>query len=191
MRIRPITISGDRAFVPLTQGKVAIIDAADAALVGQYNWCAVFTSRSRCYAVNGKSRYLHRFLMRPPADREVAFINDNPLDNRRSNLQVRALPQDAGFAAPTHCRNGHAFDAANTYVSAKGMRTCRECNRICAAAIIRNRDPAAREARRVWKAAYDAANKEKITIQNAAYRARRKAEKAEHDRSRRDEPQGP
>ncbi|WP_406263587.1 HNH endonuclease signature motif containing protein [Streptomyces chartreusis] len=30
-------------------------------------------------------------------------------------------------ARKTHCKNGHAFDAANTLVSRAGKRTCRRC----------------------------------------------------------------
>ncbi len=30
-------------------------------------------------------------------------------------------------AAKTHCVNGHAFDEANTYVTAEGYRSCRAC----------------------------------------------------------------
>lgn len=28
----------------------------------------------------------------------------------------------------THCKNGHPFDEANTYVTTKGQRQCRACN---------------------------------------------------------------
>lgn len=32
-------------------------------------------------------------------------------------------------AQKTHCKNGHAFDAANTYHPKKGGRACRACSR--------------------------------------------------------------
>lgn len=37
-------------------------------------------------------------------------------------------------AAVTHCPRGHAYDKANTYISKKGERKCRSCNRQRAAA---------------------------------------------------------
>lgn len=87
------TKQGDIVFVPLasTQGMgYAIIDAADAAIVGQYAWrrtiwgYAVTTERS-----NGVGRCLsmHRLLCQTPSDVDVDHINRVRLDNRRSNLR--------------------------------------------------------------------------------------------------------
>lgn len=43
------------------------------------------------------------------------------------------LLRGTGFAATnaqkTHCAGGHPFDEENTYVSPKGQRKCRACNR--------------------------------------------------------------
>jgi len=36
-------------------------------------------------------------------------------------------------AAKTHCKNGHAFDEANTYVTPKGKRSCRACSNAASA----------------------------------------------------------
>ncbi len=30
---------------------------------------------------------------------------------------------------PTHCRHGHEYTAANTYVNRRGVRVCRACQR--------------------------------------------------------------
>lgn len=35
-------------------------------------------------------------------------------------------------ATKTHCKRGHPFDEANTYVGAGGWRSCRECKRVWA-----------------------------------------------------------
>jgi len=43
-KIKPIRVVGDVAYVPLTQGLEAVIDAADLHLVEAYNWV---TMRSR------------------------------------------------------------------------------------------------------------------------------------------------
>lgn len=76
--------------VPLTQGKVATIDAADADLVLRYRWYAV--KQHRCWyaytnAEDGTSLSMHRLLMgRPPGD--VDHRDNDGLNNRRSNLRV-------------------------------------------------------------------------------------------------------
>jgi hypothetical protein len=38
-----------------------------------------------------------------------------------------------GRSMVTHCPHGHAYDAANTYVNARGHRFCRACNRAAVA----------------------------------------------------------
>lgn len=98
--IRPIRIEGNIAYVPLTQGYEAVIDAADVPLVAEFNWCAL-TSRYRksgeirtVYAVrntreDGKLRmiYLHRVIVGPAADLEADHRDGNGLNNRRLNLR--------------------------------------------------------------------------------------------------------
>lgn len=76
--------------VELTQGKVALIDAEDAALVNQYKWCAV-SNDGNWYAkawVDGKTCYMHRLLLQPPEGTVTDHINGDGLDNRRSNLRA-------------------------------------------------------------------------------------------------------
>ena len=91
---RPIRTEGDIAFVTLTKGYEAIIDANDVDLVGQHNWC-VRGGRNTLYATRGEGskgnqRFirLHRFLTDAPKDLIVDHINGNGLDNRRCNLRL-------------------------------------------------------------------------------------------------------
>ena len=46
----------------------------------------------------------------------------------RENTMRSPIAQAALNAAKTHCAQGHAYDAANTYLY-KGARICRACNR--------------------------------------------------------------
>lgn len=92
-----IRIEGEIAYVELTKGQTAIIDAVDVPLIAQRTWYAV-----KNYAVQGyyakasrfvdeagpRTLYMHRFLMTPPDDRHVDHRNHDTLDNRRSNLRV-------------------------------------------------------------------------------------------------------
>lgn len=75
--------------IPLTQGKVALVDDTDFEAVNASNWCL----SSHGYAVRhipgsgqkGKNQYLHRFLL--PDAEEIDHRDGNKLDNRRSNLR--------------------------------------------------------------------------------------------------------
>ena len=78
--------------IPLTQGKVAIVDDEDYERLKGYSWQY---NRKRGYAQriaekNGKRAavYLHREIMQPPPGMQVDHINGDKLDNRRNNLRI-------------------------------------------------------------------------------------------------------
>lgn len=84
--------------IPLTRGKVTIIDDEDWPLVSQYTWGA-FTSSGRrkphWYATattprheGGKSIRLHRLLLNAPKGVQVDHIDGDGLNNRRANLRL-------------------------------------------------------------------------------------------------------
>lgn len=59
-----------------------------------------------------------------------ACVNPDHLEvttNRENILDGHAV--SAVNARKTHCKNGHRFTAANTYVRANGVRMCRTCHR--------------------------------------------------------------
>ena len=101
MKTREIKILGNIAYVPLSQGYVAIIDAADAEFVGQWSWFAhapykglVYANRNQKIEGGRLTIRLHRVLLRPDADMHVDHINGVGLDNRRSNLRVTTASEN-------------------------------------------------------------------------------------------------
>jgi hypothetical protein len=84
--------------IPLTQGKVAIVDDADFEWLNQWKWCAINKSRKcgHCwYAVRnlrtiyGKQTLLlmHREIMGAETDVKLDHWDGNGLNNQRSNLR--------------------------------------------------------------------------------------------------------
>lgn len=97
--IRAVRIDGNIAYLPLTQGYEAIIDADLAPFLGQWLW-QVTIRQDFAYAVGrmGQKRktqkYLHRVIAAPKAGYHVDHINGNGLDNRRENLRVTTMSQN-------------------------------------------------------------------------------------------------
>lgn len=92
--------------IKLSQGLWAIVDDADFEELLCYKWCAsrssdtggVYACRFTS-AKNGRKKrkvYMHRFIMDCNNGLQVDHINDDTLDNRRSNLQV--LTQQGNIA---------------------------------------------------------------------------------------------
>jgi hypothetical protein len=92
--------------IPLTKGKVALIDDEDSARVMAHKWTAMFVPKSnKWYArrntvrrENGRkcqqSILLHRFIIDAPPHLQVDHINNDGLDNRRSNLRFASNAQN-------------------------------------------------------------------------------------------------
>jgi hypothetical protein len=93
--------------IPLTQGKVAIVDDGDAARVLAYKWTLLTIKREgkityyarRNVAPHGwngpqKSILLHRFILNAPDGIHVDHIDLDGLNNRRSNLRLATNSQN-------------------------------------------------------------------------------------------------
>lgn len=80
--------------IPLTQGKVALVDDADYDWLMQWKWFAR-ASRGKFYAMRkiktAKGRghvFMHNIILPPDNERRPDHINGNGLDNQRGNLRL-------------------------------------------------------------------------------------------------------
>ena len=99
-QIRTITVIGNAAYVPLTRGYEAIIDAADVGKVERYVWHAMVKSHT-VYAVRsdystGKMQKIgmHRAIAGAEEMQIVDHIDGNGLNNRRANVRIASVSQN-------------------------------------------------------------------------------------------------
>jgi hypothetical protein len=97
--IRQIRVEGNIAFVPLTKGYEAVIDAECVDMVAAFSWTASEELRQdgtvrRCSAhrmarVSGgrKKVFLHRLIFGRETDLDIDHIDGDALNNRRANLR--------------------------------------------------------------------------------------------------------
>ncbi|MGL4811908.1 MAG: HNH endonuclease [Beijerinckiaceae bacterium] len=94
-KIKPIRIEGNIAYVPLTKGYEAVIDASDIDAVKHVSWYANVYHGGAVYAcarisVSGNKITLrmHRVVMGDPVGFEVDHKDGNGLHNWKDNLRV-------------------------------------------------------------------------------------------------------
>jgi len=77
-------------FIPLTQGKVTIVDAEDYKRLSKDKWYAANTGGKfyACRSIKQRTISMHREIMGEPKGMFVDHIDGNGLNNRRSNLRV-------------------------------------------------------------------------------------------------------
>lgn len=98
---RPIAVREAHAEVPLSDGRVAIIDLADVPHAEGFNWFAS-SSRACAYAArqivrSGKRTniQLHRLISNAQPGQFVDHIDGDTLNNRRANLRIATLAENA------------------------------------------------------------------------------------------------
>lgn len=88
---RPIEICGEIARIPLTRGRVAIIDACDIPLVQDVKWSAWESESGPVYAARSSYRkriFMHRLIFGAKSGDPIVDHKDRDgLNNRRSNLR--------------------------------------------------------------------------------------------------------
>lgn len=89
------------ALIPLTKGQAATVDWADDGRVSAHKWSfgPRYAFRRVGGRINGKSIYMHRFIISTPANMLTDHANRNRLDNRRRNLRACNRSQNATNSA--------------------------------------------------------------------------------------------
>jgi len=82
--------------IPLTRGKVALVDDADFEWLSHFKWnCR--PNHKAFYAfswIDGHSVSMHRLILNPSRKDSVDHINGDGLDNRRENLRICTASQN-------------------------------------------------------------------------------------------------
>ena len=85
------------SFIPLTQGKFAVVDESDVKMLSEWSWCVnAYGYARRAYRVGGKltEMWMHRYILGAEPGKDVDHINGDKLDNRRCNLRICTRSQN-------------------------------------------------------------------------------------------------
>lgn len=74
--------------IPLSRGLVTIVDDEDAAWLGRHKWSAQAARGGRFYAIRGYGILMHRLILQPPEGFHCDHIDNDGLNNQRSNLRL-------------------------------------------------------------------------------------------------------
>jgi hypothetical protein len=113
--------------IPLTQGQVAIVDAADYEWLMQWKWQALWDPhtqsfravRTEYFRVDGKRAQkaitMHRLILNAQPDIKVDHIDHNTLNNRRYNLRAATQTQNSAHNRRMHRNNTSGYRGVRFY----------------------------------------------------------------------------
>jgi AP2 domain len=86
--------------IPLTQGKVALVDDEDYEWLNQWKWCVErrkhtwYAVRTDCSGDKQRRIYMHRLIMGAPKGVQIDHISGQGFDNQRVNLRPATKSQN-------------------------------------------------------------------------------------------------
>lgn len=89
--------------IPLTQNLHAIVDADDYDRLSTFIWCAAYCQKSKAFYAMRRvkkgdlwtTERMHRVICGHPEGKVVDHINHNTLDNRKNNLRICTIAENA------------------------------------------------------------------------------------------------
>lgn len=85
--------------IPLTQGQFAIVDDEDFEDLNKNKWFASYSDITKSFYAKrshkGTTIYMHRQIMKPEKGVCIDHINHNTLNNKKNNLRVATVSQNA------------------------------------------------------------------------------------------------
>lgn len=108
-----------------------------------WDWMGMTSRGYGQFVKDGRTQYAHRiaFWLQGgviPEGMQIDHLCRNRLCQNAAHMEPvtprensrRSLSPSAWNAVKTHCKQGHEFDKANTYITKKGARQCRTCQRL-------------------------------------------------------------
>lgn len=81
-------------YLTMRPGIEVIVSPKDRKRVEKHSWWLMPTTMNGYYAatkIDGRTTYMHRFIMKAPHDMQVDHLNHDTLDNRRENLVTKTI----------------------------------------------------------------------------------------------------
>lgn len=128
--LRPIRVQGNLAYVPLTKGYEATIDAADVPLVEGFNWSIARRKNGKIYAqrrIPGGIVLMHRQITGAADGEKVDHRDNDGLNNRRDNLRP-ATDAENNQNKPTNSRNKSGFKGVSWFAGTRKWRATIQSN---------------------------------------------------------------
>jgi Flp pilus assembly protein TadD len=94
LRYKKIRYGLEFRYIPLNQGRYAIVDAADYEELMKHKWTAKISPEYAVRMEKGKTIFMHRQIMQPEAGLLVDHKDYNGLNNSRTNLRAATMSQN-------------------------------------------------------------------------------------------------
>ncbi len=97
-------------WIPLGDGRFALVDAADYERIGKHKWC-VSNKQGVGYVMRrtkaGRTAYMHREVVGAPKGKVVDHVNHNTMNNRRCNVRTCTDRQNQANKGPLGGASGY------------------------------------------------------------------------------------